>query len=834
MEAMALNEHDPNGPSIVGELVVPAAPTPTTAGAPRAVDLIALAEAAVLARDIDGYASVLEQVSRVEDIHRRHQARLRTIERVLVPREGLGPIELSRLMLRALDALTGWLVEDAAEPTLLGYAGVLATELGLYKEADVLYAAALRLDPARDDLEDSREAARKRRKAGAKVLGLPADVKHALPSRRARLVRVAAAARPAEGMRISLCMIVRDEEEWLGRCLAAVQDGVDEMIIVDTGSRDATVEIARSFGATVLFHEWTGDFSEARNIGLNAASGDWIVWLDADEIFAEGDAAKMRELAGRTWRECYRMDMVHFLGDADDGEQAMHAPWKLFRNRPEYRFKDRIHEQIGHAFPGYLLDERFEHAPLRIDHYGYLGQVRVDRGKSDRNLKLLLSQLEDGEDSAFVHFNVGSEYSVILTEEAQAKALEHFRIAYRKVTGDLNFKLQGFLPSLVLRYVRSLRAHQEYEEMDEACTLIHEHFPSFTDVVFEQALAALDRGDAAQARELLEQCLELGDAPAIYSPTIGCGSYLAELRLAHLDVQEGRIDDAIARYRAVRSEQPGYLGLIDPYATVLLARGDGPDEVLAELTEGHDLSPSGWFMVGVNFQERGFLPQAESAFRGAIARRPAFDQARVALADGLLVQGRVREALAEAEQVPVDVRVGGAALRTAIFARLALEDPAADAGLSSLAAALPNSNLSELARAVLAALVARRLGTPPPVLGRQHVDELSGLMDALLRLGAADAFAESVEVLGGCGLDRREQHEILAKLFLVRGLIDLAADEWIVAVQESGADAAAFAGLAEVARLQGLPDDARTLASEALEMEPGHPLAAAILETVGV
>ncbi len=518
----------------------------------------------------------------------------------------------------------------------------------------------------------------------------------------------------------------------------------------------------------MLFHEWTGDFAEARNIGLNAATGDWIVWLDADEIFAEGDAAKMRELAGRTWRECYRMDMVHFLGDADDGEQAMHAPWKLFRNRPEYRFKDRIHEQIGHAFPGYLLDERFEHVPLRIDHYGYLGQVRADRGKSDRNLKLLLSQLEDGDDSAFVHFNVGSEYSVILTDEAQAKSLEHFRIAYRKVTGDLNFKLQGFLPSLVLRYVRALRAHAEYDEMDEACELIHAHFPNFTDVVFEQALAAMDRTDWAQARALLERCLELGDAPAIYSPTVGCGSYLAELRLAHIDVQEGDLEAAIARYRKVRAEQPGYLGLIDPYATVLLARGDGPDAVLAALTDGHDLSPSGWFhgrrelpgarlpgtgRGGVPRRDRapaGVRPGARRARRRAPRAGARGRGARGGRAGaGRRARGRCRPA--DRDLRPPRAREPGARPRPLSAHQRA-------AGLEPLRAR----------EAVLGALVARRLGTPPPVLGRHHVDDLAGLMDALLRLGAADAFAEAVDVLGGCGLDRREQHEILAKLFLVR------------------------------------------------------------------
>lgn len=830
---MALNEHDPSGPSILGELPVPSAPmTDDDRQMIRAGDVVTRAEAAVVAEDAAAYAAALADVPKIDGIHRRHQAKLRGIERVLLPRDGLTPAGLSRLMLAALDALIGWLDEAPAEPTLLAYAGVLATELGIYREAEVLFSASLRLDPNADDHRDSLAAAKTRRKAGAKVLGLPADVRHALPSRRAPLVRVAERAKPAEGMRISLCMIVRDEEEWLGRCLEAVKDGVDEMIIVDTGSRDRTVEIAESFGATVLYHEWTGDFSEARNIGLDAATGDWIVWLDADEIFADGDGARLRELAGRTWRECYRMDMVHYLGDADDGERAMHAPWKLFRNRPEYRFKDRIHEQIGHAFPGYLLGERFEHVPLRIDHYGYLGQVRVDRDKSDRNLKLLLEQLADGDESAFMHFNLGSEYSVIATEEAQVKALEHFRIAYHKVTGDLNFKLQGFLPSLVLRYVRSLRGHQLYDEMDEACELIHAHFPNFTDVRYEQALAAFDRSDWPLAREHFERCLELGDAPAIYSPTIGCGSYLAELRLAQVELAEGHGDAAIERFAAVREQNPEYLGLIDPYATTLLARGDSPAEVLSTLTSGHDLSPSGWFMVGVNFQERGHLPQAEAAFRGALERRPAFDQARVALADALLVQGRVREALLEAEQVPIDVRVGGAALRTALFARLALEDPQLDAGLAPLAAQLAASTLDAKAQQVLAALVARRLGTPPPVLGPQHVDELTALMDALLRIGAADAFAEAVDVLAATGTDRRGQHEILATLFLVRGLTDLAADEWIAAVQESGADAAAFAGLAEVARLQGLPDDARTLATESLALDPEHGLAQRVLEAV--
>src|SRR5205823_2345512 len=101
--------------------------------------------------------------------------------------------------------------------------------------------------------------------------------------------RAAARARPATGLTLSLCMIVRDEEEMLPRCLDAIRDAVDEIVIVDTGSTDRTIEIARSYGAKVLEREWTGSFSDARNASFEAASGDWVIYLDADEVLVADD-----------------------------------------------------------------------------------------------------------------------------------------------------------------------------------------------------------------------------------------------------------------------------------------------------------------------------------------------------------------------------------------------------------------------------------------------------------------------------------------------------------------------------------------------------------------
>ena len=180
---------------------------------------------------------------------------------------------------------------DPAEPVLLNYAGVAFYELWSLDAAHTLFSAAYRLDPALPHLGRNLTECKRRRGVG----GRPKRLVHGVPPEfvsRAR--RAAERAKPASGLRLSLCMIVRDEEEMLPRCLEAVAAAVDEIVIVDTGSQDRTVEIARSFGAKVIEREWTGSFSDARNASFDDATGDWIIYLDADEILVAGDVATLR------------------------------------------------------------------------------------------------------------------------------------------------------------------------------------------------------------------------------------------------------------------------------------------------------------------------------------------------------------------------------------------------------------------------------------------------------------------------------------------------------------------------------------------------------------
>ena len=224
---------------------------------------------------------------------------------------------------------------------------------------------------------------------------MPANIAVPLKGLAVRAERVAQKAQPAEGLTLSLAMIVKDEEEMLPRCLAAVKDAVDEMIVVDTGSTDRTVEIAESFGAKVLHHEWTGDFAAARNVSFDAATGDWIIYLDADEVLVAEDADRLRELTKRVWREAFYLVETNFTGDLSDGEALTHNALRVFRNRPEYRFEGRLHEQIANKLPAFN-PERLEATTVRVEHYGYLASVRDAKEKSRRNIELLEQQAAEG------------------------------------------------------------------------------------------------------------------------------------------------------------------------------------------------------------------------------------------------------------------------------------------------------------------------------------------------------------------------------------------------------------------------------------------------------
>ncbi|HVW19532.1 MAG TPA: glycosyltransferase, partial [Solirubrobacteraceae bacterium] len=583
----------------------PAVPVPDRPRAERA-------SAALNGGDWSAVSALWAEANALEDHHERYLA-LRELAEAgfAAPRGSAGA--LARRFLATGRGLLAALVVEPREPVLLNYAGIALYEIGELTGAAALFAAAERLAPGETAAASNRREIDRRRSACISVdRNVPAAVRAELGDLRRRATDIAAAARPATGMRLSLCMIVRDEEAHLGQCLASVQGVVDEMVVVDTGSTDRTKEIAESFGARVIDFPWTGSFSEARNVSFDAAGGDWLIYLDADEVLVAEDREALRELTGRTWREAFHLVETSYVGALESGAGVNHNALRVFRNRPQYRFEGRIHEQILPTLPT-KLPERFERTGVRLEHYGYLGVVRDAKRKADRNIELLERQAQEGVDDAFQAFNLGSEYLALGRDE---EARRHLDRAWRMVADDASGTHYPFAPVLVSRLVRARRGVGDAEAALRLIDEGLERFPGFTDLVLEHARIAQDRGDDATARERLERCLEMGDAPSGYTATMGSGTFVAMFELAELLRRQGDLAGAEELLRRSLREHPRFVQAVDPLAGVMLRRGASADAVVAEIGECvAEMTPGVRFILGMALYEAGLAQDAEPHFR---------------------------------------------------------------------------------------------------------------------------------------------------------------------------------------------------------------------------
>lgn len=226
--------------------------------------------------------------------------------------------------------------------------------------------------------------------------------------------------------RLSLCMIVRDAERTIARALASVRPFVDELIVVDTGSSDRTRALAMQGGAQVFNFRWCDDFSAARNCSLERATGDWILWMDADdELLAESGPELQILMAGCPDRDAAFWITVEEVVAQPRGRSARvvrHAHAKLLPRHPAIRFRYRIHEQVAPAIRELGLPIR--RSSVIVRHLADRSAA-AEAARSDRNLRLALLDLDERPNDPFVWLTVGSTY--LFREDGLPKAIDFLR-----------------------------------------------------------------------------------------------------------------------------------------------------------------------------------------------------------------------------------------------------------------------------------------------------------------------------------------------------------------------------------------------------------------------
>ncbi len=428
-------------------------------------------------------------------------------------------------------------------------------------------------------------------------------------------------------VRLSLCMIARNEAEMLGDCLKSVQGIVDEIVLVDTGSTDDTIAIAKSFGATVVERPWDDDFAAPRNEALKHATGDYVLQLDADERLASAAAKTLRRVVNRgdfdlaviplhnaTSRDAAEAQVL--AGVARMGE-PIHLP-RLFRRSAGVEYRGVIHESVAEWFAE--RKGKLTSLPVDIVHLGALKEVVTARGKDDRNQRLLRKRIESDPTNIVPYGYLALE---LLNAGDIAAAGPIIEAGWRHAAEQPKFRSLQRLA--VARAVHALSAGEPRVVVDTARQTASLE-PLGPDLLHLEGCAlellAL-RAEERERRGLLERALEAQDAAAAFADKAvterlvgGSTSWATQRRRAGLLLQLGRARPALSAAQAALSLIPDDLETQLLLAEAILESGEA-GRALRQLETLLGAYPDGWLLAsaaalaaGARADAKLFLAQA--------------------------------------------------------------------------------------------------------------------------------------------------------------------------------------------------------------------------------
>jgi tetratricopeptide (TPR) repeat protein len=357
--------------------------------------------------------------------------------------------------------------------------------------------------------------------------------------------------------RISAALIVRDESKFIEDCLRSLVGNVDEIVVVDTGSRDDTIEIARHFPIELYHFRWCDDFSAARNYAIEQASGDWILYIDADERLDIPDQDAFIRSISDLGKVALQLRLHPRVG------WTAYSELRLFRNDPRIRFHGVIHERIHPGVETVLAADGLDvgTCDVRLHHLGYEADQRP---KNPRNIPLLRDQLSREPSRLYCWWHLGECLRLAGEEDAAIDAWAR-GIATLRALGPQRCSLGD--SALYLSLLKLM--HGRGAAVDDLIAEGLAFFPDHLALQWIAAQLAVERGNLESARPILENLTAI-DADTFFDPRLAYDKalfrHLSAEPLALLHFRAGRFDEAARLYRVSARTAP------DPAACDLKAR----------------------------------------------------------------------------------------------------------------------------------------------------------------------------------------------------------------------------------------------------------------------
>lgn len=350
-------------------------------------------------------------------------------------------------------------------------------------------------------------------------------------------------------MRISLCMIVKNEEENIKECLDKAIEVVDEVIVVDTGSTDDTISIVKKYGDKVNLVEyiWNNDFAEARNKSLEYAKGDYILILDADErVFS--DKVVLKKYLEEKDELAYSIPIYNVY----EGNNIVRTNMmiRLYKNLNP-RYEGAIHEQL-HVDGKKILGSQIPSEVCKIYHFGYASQVFEKKNKSKRNMDIIQEELKKNPKDPFNWYNKG-----VMEMIAGNLALAfHDFLKAHKLTKNTRMAYHN---DMLIRMMQILFMQKKYNKAIEFIKPLTKDvfLKNIPDIYYYLGLSYKEINKHNEAIKALNRAVIIGDIENANSK-LGMGSYLSLIEWAKVLEKDEKIEEAIIKYREAVSHPNNY------------------------------------------------------------------------------------------------------------------------------------------------------------------------------------------------------------------------------------------------------------------------------------